>query len=194
MTPFTNRQLKIIDSAIELIAREGIQKLTIKNLSAKVGVTEGAIYRHFKSKIDILLNILEMFKENTESLSSKIRQEELPPIQQLHFLFKERFQQFAAKPALAAVIFAEEIFQNDNRLSDVIVEIMALTQKIFKEIIEQGQAKKEIRDDISSEHLSMILLGSMRFMVAKWHLSGFSYNLEEEGKSLWESIKKMIKK
>ena len=191
---FTKRQLEIINSAIELIAQEGIQNLTIKNLSSKVGVTEGAIYRHFDSKMDILLGILETFRENTNAMFSKIRQQESSPMKQIELLFKEHFKQFNAKPALATIIFAEEIFQNDRRLSQAIISIMETSQQIIQEIISQIQAKKEIRDDISSAHLSLILLGAMRFMVAKWHLSGFSYDLEEEGNKLWESIKKMIRK
>jgi len=191
---FTKRQLEIINSSIELIAQEGIQNLTIKNLSAKVGVTEGAIYRHFDSKRDILLGILETFKDNTNTLLEKIRQQESSPMKQLELLFKERFKQFSAKPALATIIFAEEIFQNDRRLSEAIIAIMKTSQKIIQEIIEQAQAKKEVRNDISNEQLSLILLGSMRFMVAKWHLSDFGFDLEEKGKVLWDSIKKMIKK
>ena len=54
----TEKQLLIIDASIELIAEKSIQGFTIKNLSQKIGVTDGAIYRHFESKTEILQNIL----------------------------------------------------------------------------------------------------------------------------------------
>lgn len=61
MTNLTDRQKKIIEVSIELIAEKSIQELTIKNIAQKIGLTEGAIYRHFQSKFDILLNILQTF-------------------------------------------------------------------------------------------------------------------------------------
>ena len=43
-----------MESALGLIAEKGIQGLTIKNLSKKIGISEPAIYRHFDSKSSIL--------------------------------------------------------------------------------------------------------------------------------------------
>jgi len=191
---FTDKQQKIIDAAIELIAEKGIQKLTIKNLSAKVRVTEGAIYRHFKSKIDILLGILELFKEQKNDLIKNISAKKLSAINQLEIIFEEHVNQFVAKPALAAIIFAEEIFQNEKQLSETIVSIMETNQKIVEDIIEDGQKKGEIRNDISSEQLSLIVLGAIRLIVAKWHLFGYKFDLQKEGMELFHSIQKIIQK
>jgi len=44
--------------------------LTIKNLAKKIGITEPAIYRHFDSKIHILITILDLFKKNNELIFS----------------------------------------------------------------------------------------------------------------------------
>ena len=63
MADFTNRQREIIVTSIDLIAENGIQGLTIKNIARKVGVSEPAIYRHFDSKINILLGILSYFRD-----------------------------------------------------------------------------------------------------------------------------------
>jgi len=41
---FTSRQKEIINAAIDLIADNGIQQMTIKNLAIKIGFAEGAIY------------------------------------------------------------------------------------------------------------------------------------------------------
>ncbi|MGD9706046.1 MAG: TetR family transcriptional regulator, partial [Candidatus Delongbacteria bacterium] len=43
MTELTERQKEILEKAIKIIAEEGIQNLTIKNLSKAVGVTEAAL-------------------------------------------------------------------------------------------------------------------------------------------------------
>ncbi|MEZ5149103.1 MAG: helix-turn-helix domain-containing protein [Bacteroidales bacterium] len=60
---YSERQQQIIDEAINLIDEKGIQGLTIKNLSKKYRYIRTCLYRHFKSKTDILLSILNDFKE-----------------------------------------------------------------------------------------------------------------------------------
>ncbi len=67
----TERQIEIINVALELISEKGIQGLTIKNLAKKIGITEPAIYRHYDSKTDILIAVLDLFKQNTELLYEK---------------------------------------------------------------------------------------------------------------------------
>ena len=62
----TERQEEIIETALELIDSDGIQGLTIKNLSKNIGISEPAIYRHFDSKIHILNTIFEMLKKRID--------------------------------------------------------------------------------------------------------------------------------
>jgi len=44
------RKVMIINVARDLVIREGVQALTIKNLSRKNKISEPAVYRHFKNK------------------------------------------------------------------------------------------------------------------------------------------------
>jgi AcrR family transcriptional regulator len=54
-----NSKEDIIESAIWLVAREGMQAATIRAIARRAGITEGAIYRHFTSKIELLQEIYE---------------------------------------------------------------------------------------------------------------------------------------
>jgi len=192
MPQFTKRQQEIINTSIELISENGIQELTIKNLSKNIGIAESAIYRHFDSKFDILLGILSQFKDSKTAALSHIQDSDVSEIKQLEMVFSQRLKQFTQTPAITAVIFSEEIFQNDKRLSDEVFDIMNKSQKFVFSFIENGQKNGAIRDDISAEQLSFTIIGALRFVVTKWRLSGFSFNLEEEGIELWKSLKKMI--
>ena len=67
----TDRQQEIIDTSLEIISTIGIQGLTIKNLSKRIGISEPAIYRHYENKISILLAILDYFKSSGEQMFRK---------------------------------------------------------------------------------------------------------------------------
>jgi AcrR family transcriptional regulator len=192
MTDFTPRQKEIMETAMKLIAEKGIQKCTIKNVSRHIGISEPAIYRHFESKMDILLGILSCFKQRTKTTSERIRSSESTAIKQIESFFLGHVQEFTANPTIAAVIFSEEIFQNDNRLSEEVFSIMKLSQDTLIVLIEKGQKEEEIQSDIPKEQLALILMGALRLMVKKWRLSGFSFDLEKEGADLWDALRKII--
>ena len=191
MNTFTDRQKEIIDVSIKIIAEKGIQQLTIKNISKSMGISEPAIYRHFDGKMDILLAILSHFKSNSYIISAKIISNKTSSIKQIESLFINHFKQFAENSALAAVLFSEEIFQNDKRLSEQVSLMMQLNQNLIIKIIEKGQQNNEIRSDIPEKQLSIIIMGALRFIVAKWRLSKYSFNLEQEGTLMFNSIKNL---
>ena len=57
--PTDVRRREIIDAARMVITERGMQALTIGSLARAVGVSEGAIYRHFRGKKQILAGLIE---------------------------------------------------------------------------------------------------------------------------------------
>ncbi len=192
MEKFTPRQKEIINTAIELIAEQGIQVLTIKNLSQRIGIAESAIYRHFKSKTDILFGILSVFIESKEEMARTLLRSDLNPVEKLRQMLIGRFEYFSQNKAIATVIFSEELFRNDKRLSEIIYETMTSVQNTIIEVIKEGQSAGEIRNDISAEHLGFMITGAIRAIVMHWRYNDFKTNLVEEGKKFWESVKALI--
>ena len=192
MADFTDRQKQIIQASLDLIANYGIHGLTIKNISKKVGISEPAIYRHFDSKIDILLSIISMIKESTAVDLSNLVDETQTTINKIRKAFEIRTHRFTKNPSLAAVIFSEEIFENNSQLSEAIRAIMEESQMKMVKIILQGQRKGEIVDFIDAEVLVLMIIGSFRLLVTKWHLSKNSFDLEMHTGKLINAFEKLI--
>lgn len=56
------RKEQILELATEMFGREGYDGVTVKQLADACGITEPAIYRHFRSKEAIYLTVLESLK------------------------------------------------------------------------------------------------------------------------------------
>lgn len=190
----TERQIEITEVALELISEKGIQGLTIKNLAKKIGITEPAIYRHYDSKIDILIAVLDLFKQNTEQVFEKELKTDAKALDKIEHLFTKHFTSFSATPSLVSVIFSEEIFKNEPVLIAKIAEVVDRNDKILTAIIIDGQQSDEIRSDIEAKHLSIFIMGTLRLFVKKWQFAAFSFDLPGEGKKLIDSTKLLITK
>lgn len=127
---FTERQIEIMEAATLRIDKFGIQELTIKNLASDLSLSEAALYRHFKSKNEILLGLLTYFiLEMNERLAVIIEDKEKQPSELLKKIFVSQLNTFVKKPAIVSVIFSEGIFQFNKELSDKVSTMMALMQK-----------------------------------------------------------------
>lgn len=190
----TTRQNQIITSALELINEKGIQGLTIKNLSKKLNITEPAIYRHFANKIDILVALLDLLQTSTSTIFESETNSSKNTLQKVEQLFEKHFSVFSQNPSLAAVVFSEELFRNEEILTAKISEVIERNSQLLFAMIKEGQDKNEIRNDILPEHLVIFILGALRLFVKKWQLKGFQADLFEEGNKLIHSVKLLISK
>ncbi|MFN8266384.1 MAG: TetR/AcrR family transcriptional regulator [Chitinophagales bacterium] len=195
MQEFTDRQVEIMEAATLRISKFGIQNLTIKTLAEDIGLSEPALYRHFKSKNEILWSLLEYFKSE---MSNRIQSLPFKPSDsesdKLRAIFNSQLKTFVNKPAIVSVIFAESIFHYEENLSLKVVEIMDMMQNVVKANIKKGQELEQYNKLISASTLTTILMGGIRMTVLKWKLSGHKSNLVKEGKAVLDGILKMIEK
>ena len=190
----SERQQQIIEESIKIIDEKGIQGLTIKNLSKAIGISEPGIYRHFESKTEILLSILNNFKEMAIMLSEMMETLEISAIEKIRFMFSKMLELFSETPSMVSVIFSEEIFKNEEVLKIKIVEILNLHAQTLENIISKGQSEKNVREDIDEKSLALIAMGSLRLLVKKWDMNNHIFNLNTEGNKLITVLGKVLGK
>lgn len=194
-TNFNQRQIEIMQAATQRIDEYGIQDLTIKNLAADIGLSEAALYRHFKSKNEILMGLLTYFiMEMKERIALIIANEEAKPTELLIQIFASQLSTFVQNPAIVSVIFSEGIFQFNKELSEKVSTMMELMQAHINVIIKKGQEAGVFREIIGASTISIIIMGSMRMTVLKWKLSGHSSNLIKDGNTVLDGLLKMLQK
>jgi len=192
MKDLTKRQKQIIEISINIISERGIQDLTMKNLSGKLGISEPAIYRHFESKQKIIIAVLDSFKHQNKLIDENKPREGETSFQYLQRTIEMIMSKFKNNPAMSAVIFSEEIFQNQSELSGMVKIIMNSTIEFFTKLLQNGQKDESIRSDILKEDLAVIVMGSIRHVVTTWRLSGFTADLDKNGKNLIKSLEVLI--
>lgn len=189
-TELSERQKEIISASLELIAESGIQSLTIKNLSKKIGLVESAIYRHYESKTQILIALLDTIGEQTKYSNEKKVDSIFEFIEEK---LENHFLTFQKNPALVSVVFAEDLFQNEPQLVEKTRLKVEKSLSALSELIQQGQQRREIRTDIDAGIISIMINGSLRMLVKQWKMSGYSFNLISRGEELIESYRLMLK-
>ena len=190
---FTERQIEIMEAATHRIDKFGIQELTIKNLAADINLSEAALYRHFKSKNEIMLGLLNYFiSEMRGRISKIINKKEFKASDLLIELFESQLKTFVQKPSIVSVIFSESIFHFNKELSTTVSEMMEMMQKQIEGIVKKGQEDGSISKIVGISTLTIIIMGGMRITVLKWKLSGHQSDLVKDGRKVLDGILKMV--
>ena len=113
---YSDRQVQIIDAAIKLMGEGGIQMLTTKNLAREVSVTEPALYRHFSSKANLILQVLEYLKSRIIYRLTCIVDSDNTPVEKLRELVKRQFQAFVSRPEIVVVLLSEGLSERQRTL------------------------------------------------------------------------------
>jgi len=189
---FSNRQSEIIHTAIRLIGDGGIQALTIKNISSEIGIAESALYRHFKSKTEVLNALLDFLGLIVISHYENVSNLKVSPFEKIEKMISGQLKIFAENPSYAIVILSDGLYKNEKSLYEKIFKIMESAKSSFINIIDEGKSTGEIREDVTSEQIAFVIMGSVRLTINQWSLSGFSFDLKKKGNILIKTLETLI--
>ncbi|MDD4310594.1 MAG: TetR/AcrR family transcriptional regulator [Candidatus Cloacimonetes bacterium] len=188
----TQRQMDMVKAAIDIIANKGYEKLTTKNLAAEIGVTEAALYRHFKSKRELVTMVLSYFEFLSCEVLTEIRESNCAPVDCIRKFVLNRYELFSRNSALAKVMFSEELFKNDPGFTGQYQSIMHIHRGEVVAFIQKAQKEGSIDGGLDPTQLFRIIVGSMRLIVSQWNMCEGGFDLQAEGEALLETIIYMI--
>ena len=100
------RRAEIVEAALRLIATRGITALTVAALANELGLTGGALYRHFPSTDAILDAVAE---RAVSLLDASLPDPSLEPLLWLERFVDSRARAVSGQAGLARLIFSEQL-------------------------------------------------------------------------------------
>jgi len=189
----TPRQQEIIEAAGKILTSSGISGLTIKNLAKEMQFSESAIYRHFTSKEEIIIAMLNYLSDVIEKqLSSIVKSPD--PEENFKALFREQIKFFKMNPHFVVAVFSDGLMEESQRINETLLRVMSMKMKLIMPIIMEGQQKGIFTNAITTEELMHIIMGAFKLQMFKWRVANFQFDIERSGNNILEAILTLIKK
>ena len=189
----TNRQHEIIESAGKLLTAHGVSGLTIKNLAHEMGFSESALYRHFKSKESIIITMLEFLADSMEDRFSKATYGNFTVEEKFERLFKNQFEYFVKHPYFVVAIFPDGLMEESEGINETIFKIMQVKMKYLMPVIIEGQQKGVFTNEITSDQLIHVVMGTFRLQMFKWRINKFQFDIKLNGDTMIQALLTLIK-
>ncbi|MDD3723186.1 MAG: TetR/AcrR family transcriptional regulator [Lutibacter sp.] len=187
------RQAQIKEAVLEIISSEGLSKLSTKNLAAKVGVSEGAIYRHFKSKKNILLSVIEDVQDNlVVNQNSIVNSDMIPSIKLFTFLCKQ-VKYLINNKGVTILLLSEATHSNDSDLKDKLLEILKAQKEMLKQIVEEGIARGIWDKNLDSDAFVTLYMGIPAILNIELVLNKGTFNHENFCNKMFALLERILK-
>ncbi|MEW8970357.1 MAG: TetR/AcrR family transcriptional regulator [Mesobacillus sp.] len=169
----TEKQRKIIISAIESFAEKGFSATSTSEIAKKAGVAEGTIFRHYKTKKDLLLAIVAPMMAKFVAPFfikdlKKVLDQDYENVEDFLRAMLENRREFLIKNLATVKILVQEIPFHPE-LKDLFKEHIALkVYALFEKLVEHYQEKGQIIQIPAYSVFRMIFSSIFGYLIARY--------------------------
>ena len=153
-------KLKIIEAMRTLLDERTFESLTISDIAATAGVTEGLIYKYFKDKRDLLHHVL---KEHYEHFLVQIERDLQGidgAVNKLRKIIWSSIERYANHRVFARIILLE-VRNSEEYFNSEAYGLVKQFNRILLDIIKEGIAGGEFRDNLPPAYIRNAIFGTI---------------------------------
>jgi len=152
------RREQIAEAALDIVSEEGVSGLTVRKVAKRVGFSAPALYRHYKSKSDIIVAAVDEHFACLFSLLSQAKRAGAP-LDVLREFYLKNAELIKTRKSAIQIFTSEFIRFGEKRILDAIDRRRIAMFEELSGVFKAGQEHGQIRRDIRIEELFVHFLG-----------------------------------
>lgn len=191
---FLTRKEKIILTTIDLIHELGIANVSIKEIAKREEVTEAALYKHFKSKEEILAGVIEYYVRYDNYIYATIEKSDSAAKDKIFTYFKLYAQYYENYHAITAMIGVRENLLSDENFSDRIKQMIREEKQFLMKLLTIGIEEGTFQELPAPEDMAYVLMGTFEKLISVWRLKEYSFCLQQRATLVINQLLKLYEK
>lgn len=176
---------RLLQGAAYLFHKQGYEKTTVRELANFIGIQSGSLFHHFKSKDDILANVMHetIIYNHARLLDATAQSEDAE--QQLKHLIKAELTSITGDTGSAMAVLVYEWFALSKERQDELLKLRHDYEQIWLNVIEQLRLQNKIQHDA---FIWRRLLGGVIAWTVTWYNPNGKISLEQLTEMVWEMV------
>jgi AcrR family transcriptional regulator len=150
------RKKQIVRVALDLVSEHGVRGATLNRIAKGVGITTPALYGHFASRKDILLEVMESVFENVRELHRSAKNPNA--LERLREIGVGHTRLVSDKEGFALAFFEFIAAPPDEDLREALGQKELTLVEDLVEIVKEGQSQGAIRGDIDPVQIAWMIV------------------------------------
>lgn len=178
---------KIYNTSVRLINERGYEGVTVDDICKECGISKGAFYHHFRSKLDIISHVEEMV--NNSIIDALDECEDLHITEKI-LVFTNSLLSVAEKTGLEFTRQRTKYVVGGQYAKETGAAIFSVYSRVkMKEILSQAVDKGEMEKNTPVDTIMETIMKLTCGMIADWCIFDGEYSLTDTG---WELTHFMI--
>ena len=163
--PADERRAATVKAVIGLAAEQNPSDITTMAIAQRMGLTQGALFRHFPTKDTILEAVMAWVTEQLLARVDKAAQAAASPIAALEAVFITHIEFVSDHPGVPRMLFGELQRPGDTLPKKIAQTLVQHYGERLRRLLEAGKAQGELEANLDVESASVLFIGSIQGLV-----------------------------
>jgi AcrR family transcriptional regulator len=186
------RREQIAQAALTVIAAGGLRGLSMGAVARRVGLVPSALYRHFRSKDELLEATLDLIHRRLQANLRAARAAGRDPLETLRQALLRHVSTIRENQVVPQLLFSEDFYARRPERKARVLEIVRAYLGGVAEIVREGQQQGGIRSDLEPTALAVMFLGLVQPGAVLWYLSDGGFDVTRHATRGWEVFSEVI--
>jgi TetR/AcrR family transcriptional regulator len=170
--PADERRAATVEALVELAAEQNPAEISTTSIAKRMGVTQGALFRHFPTKEAMLQAVLDWVAERLLSRVDKAVENTSTPMAALEAMFMAHIEFVAAHPGVPRMLFGELQSAEETAPKRIVKTLIRRYGERLHRVIEEGKTKGEMDAALDTEAAVILFIGTIQGLVMQSLLRG----------------------
>ena len=149
------RQQEIVEVVLALAVEKGVEAITTTLIAERMGLTQGAVFRHFPNKEAIWTAVLDWLKGNMADIFQ--RRPDTPPLAEIERIYMGYMDFITVYPAMPRLVFSDTIHHAYPTLHRSVREMIAGCEARFRALIIEAAEAGEVQPGRAAAGAKLLL-------------------------------------
>lgn len=170
--PTEARQAEIVAAALRLASTSSPALITSGDIAEAIGVTQGAVFKHFPSKDAIWVAAMRWVRESLLQTLQAAVDEAATPGEALRSMFEAHVEFVIAHPGVPRFIFHELQQPADSAAKLEVRAVLQGYRKLLLAVLNEAAAQRQAGADIDAEAAATAFIGLIQGLVMQSMVAG----------------------
>ena len=170
--PAEERRAATVEAVVELAAEQNPSDITTTAIAQRMGLTQGALFRHFPTKDAILESVMDWVAERLLARVDKAAASAASPMAALEAVFMAHIDFVAEHPGVPRMLFGELQRPGDTLPKKMVQALIRRYGERLQHLLEAGKTQGELHAQLDIEAASVSFIGSIQGLVMQSLLAG----------------------
>lgn len=161
------RRVEIVEAALELLGTTPLAELTTRQLARHLGISQPALFRHFRSREAILVSVVGYAHESLGAVVESVVAGESTAVDRLGALVRGLLTLVEAQPGLPRLLFSDAL-QADGAVTVAVSQLMSMQISLAAELVRQAQQEGAVARSEDAERYASLLVAMIQGLFLQW--------------------------